>query len=1219
MQKDEFPGVRELAVKHLSDLIDGRSPRLDWRPELYALAQEAIESLRDLLKSPNGNVRRHAAQALVSLGGIVGAPALRQLLKDPSMDVRQGAAEALARVGSNEDVPALRTLLKDPDRNVRRAVAVVLGRVGSKDDAPALRALLDDPATDIRLVVVEALGRVGSKDDVPTLRALLKDPAEGVRRNASGALVRLAANEGAPALRQLLNEPDVEAGLVAAALGRVGNKNDVPALRTLLKHPAESVRLRVVEALARVGNMDDIPALRALLKDPSGMVRLAVAQALGKVGSKEDIPALRALLKDPALGVREGAAKALGRVGSKEDIPALRALLKDSAMGVQFAAAEALGRVGSKDDVPAFRALLKDPAGGVRLAAAEALRRMGSKEDIPALRALLRDREEAVRSKAAEALGRVGSKDDAPALRALLGDPLPDTRLVAAEALGRVGSEDDAAALRALLKDPAARLRLKAAKALEMIRATPPVVALTIAYKDTSRLDEFRWLARYWGGKSPETSEILCAYLARPNNEPQAPKSHEEARRVTQALISAWDELDDLSDLDSRWIREDIAKWWSWVITQPHKGWKWERKDKGLLQEVRDRLTGKEAAPGRGYASGIESVIDRFEFQFTEEVRTVIAFLVLNLLALVLYRLSLILGGLTKWLPFLVPLLSGIGVSLTDITSYYPQHTRPWLLTSLLLVEFAALIAGGLVSPRVLRQIAPVKPFNLVVPLALRLPRGRRRFFADYVQRVRQQTEYDRRQAADEQYTILPADVRDDRNVTATICANPADAILKFLSGADGPSGQVLVEATGGRGKSALIREVVSRALAAFEKDPGRKPLPVRLTGKGDSIETMVREVLGAMLILPELLTQHLEAGDFFLVLDGVSESGLSDKVLAGFLNGPYSATSVLLGSRPTSQFRQLIEGTPRWMTVEPRRLDEASLDRFIAHYGAKPLSAPVKVACRGAEGTYLPILVRMAMRTNSDRRAAVNVADIYREYFLQMFAAEFPDHKERLRLLNETGRWCLETYWKDGQRNRKYEGSDLQQVLLRAGVFVPAGGITIAKEVRFFHDSMQSYLTAYALSAEDEHGYAHLPRPAEDGDGAWDRRRVIFRVAGAELFVGAHSDIVLTEGSELFQMVLATFSDRAALRQFLRLELENWASAHHQDLRLADFKAALPKSVARKARTFSDNKELLMKAADVAFEEDRDSTTVDALGAIYGCLAPLVWKLKESEGKKSD
>jgi hypothetical protein len=327
----------------------------------------------------------------------------------------------------------------------------------------------------------------------------------------------------------------------------------------------------------------------------------------------------------------------------------------------------------------------------------------------------------------------------------------------------------------------------------------------------------------------------------------------------------------------------------------------------------------------------------------------------------------------------------------------------------------------------------------------------------------------------------------------------------------------------------------------------------------------------------------------------------------------------VLLGSRPTSEFRSLVEGTPHWMTVEPRRLDEASLNLFVAHYGGQPLAVPVKAACHGADGTYLPILVRMAMRVNTDSGIIVSVADIYRAYFLKLFENQFPGdagEAARFKRLEEASRYCLETYWRDGRRNREYRPGEVQQALVRAGVLVPIGGISVAKEVKFFHDSMQSYLTAKGLSDEDQTDYASLPRPAEDGGGAWDRRRVLFRAAGNDSFAGAHSDIVLPGGSELFQMILATFGDKAAMRKCLRTELQAWVDLHHQNLRLLDVKPALPKRVARKAKSFVDNKELLREAVEVAFELDEHSHTAEALGALFGCVAPLIWKLEQ--GAKS-
>jgi HEAT repeat protein len=1101
---------------------------------------------------------------------------LRALKEDEYQEVRAFAVMELAQILMNgkpfgasrphlppslfekarQARPALRDLLNDKDRSVRWAAAKALSRLWSKDDVPALRDLLKDKDRSVRGDAAEALGRVGSKDDAPALRDLLKDKVGWVRENAAKALVRVASKYGVPALRRLLKDED------------------------------SSVRGDAAEALGRVGSKDDAPALRDLLNDKVGLVRYNAAKALGRVGSKDDAPALRRLLKDEDSSVRSAAAEALGRVGSKDDAPALRDLLKDKMIDVCRAAAKALGRVGSKYDAPALRDLLKNIESFVRREAAEAVGRVKTPQDEEEIRHL-KTQYIAACLAAVEALGRVGSKDDAPALRNLLKDDL--------------------------LKDEDRSVRRAAAKALGRIGIATPTLALTVAYENTSTLAWCRWLARYWGGKSPNDSEVLCAYLGRAKEDPGHPISviaggsqRQRFRNDIRILREqAWYKT------DSRWVKEDVAKWWSQIITQEVKDWTTE--DVKELKSILDCLKDKKNTTGRGYIPGIEQVLAPFDISPSPLVRTLLAFLATNLFAFLLYRLSPTVGGLKRWLPFAVPLATGIGVSLADVADWADRlHTIPWLFGLLLLVEFAMLVGGGVFSPALLRTIAPVKPFNLVIPLALRLPWGRRRHFRDYIERLRNLLKYDQGQALGEEYVALPADLRDNKNPTPRPHDDPANAIFAFLLGANGSPGHVLVEATGGRGKSALIRKVVSVALEEFEKYPGRRPLPVVLTGKGDSIENMVKEALGATLILEEILPQHLSAGDFILVLDGVSESGLSDKVLAGFFNGPYSATRLLLGSRPTPEFHGLVESTPPWMTVEPRRLDETSLDQFVAHYKGPVLLAPVKAACRSVEGTYLPILVRLAMRVNTQGGIITSVADIYREYFLQMFAAQFPDHQERLRFLHEAGRWCLETYWKDGRRNRTYEGTVLQKALLKAGLLIPVGGIIVAKEVKFFHDSMQSYLTAEGLTIEDGKCYKDLPRPEEDGDGEWDRRRVLFRIAGYPRFAEASSDIVLTGGSELFQMFLTTFADKEALRRDLHDGLRCWADRHHQELPRRQFKKALPRPVPRKVQ---DNCELLHKAIQTGLEADEKAQTAESLGAIYGCLAPLVWALPGDEG----
>jgi hypothetical protein len=263
-------------------------------------------------------------------------------------------------------------------------------------------------------------------------------------------------------------------------------------------------------------------------------------------------------------------------------------------------------------------------------------------------------------------------------------------------------------------------------------------------------------------------------------------------------------------------------------------------------------------------------------------------------------------GGLEAWLPFLGYLGTGTAGWFTNITSRL--YLDPWLLGGVLIGELIMFVAAGAVSPAALRQAAQIEPINrIAIPLAVRLPWMRWRIFRDYVEGIRAQLERDRRQANDEKYMAVPAKVFARNNPGGTTDVAPATAILRFLSA---EQGHVLVEAPGGRGKSALLREVVYAAADEFEKDPGSKPVPVLLAGVGKTIEEMAETSLASALISPQLLALHLEAGDLLLVLDGASESGLPEEVVNKFVRGLYGAqTSLVLGSRPVREYRHVLEG----------------------------------------------------------------------------------------------------------------------------------------------------------------------------------------------------------------------------------------------------------------------------------------------------------------------
>jgi hypothetical protein len=123
--------------------------------------------------------------------------------------------------------------------------------------------------------------------------------------------------------------------------------------------------------------------------------------------------------------------------------------------------------------------------------------------------------------------------------------------------------------------------------------------------------------------------------------------------------------------------------------------------------------------------------------------------------------------------------------------------------------------------------------------------------------------------------------------------------------------GAVLVTAPGGRGKSALLRAVVERALDEFEERPALSPLPFVPTAiRSTVLETLAAE-LGPELASPEFLPLHLAAGDFFLVLDGVPEAGPAAKEIDTFVRSDGRHTPVLLAARRPRGTRPSSAGPP--------------------------------------------------------------------------------------------------------------------------------------------------------------------------------------------------------------------------------------------------------------------------------------------------------------------
>ncbi|HYO53923.1 hypothetical protein [Archangium sp.] len=593
-------------------------------------------------------------------------------------------------------------------------------------------------------------------------------------------------------------------------------------------------------------------------------------------------------------------------------------------------------------------------------------------------------------------------------------------------------------------------------------------------------------------------------------------------------------------------------------------------------------------------------------------VRTALACLAVTLLLLLPMLLLRPSAAPRRWLPLIGYVVSGVGAGggeLLGLLGGLRIH-----LPTVLAVTCAELVlcAGlGLLSPAVFRRLVFTHPFSWAAAPLLRWPAFRRRFFAAHVRQVRRRVDVASAQANGEVFVELSSHVVEYSG--SGVPPSPSERTAEELCGLlTRERAHLLIQCAGGRGKSALLRRLVRLSLERFEKQPS-SPLPVFIDPAAEDLETAAKEALRDLGLPEELRDALLESGDFFLVLDGLTESKLEPEALRRYLEREMGLHApVLLSARPNEAYRAAMAHALRWMAVEPKRLDEEGLERFRATYpgpDGKPLpfSESLQRICRGraADGTYVPILVRLALRFGGGD--VDSVINLYRAVFAGLLKKE-PDDASTSEMLAFAEALCLGSYWEHRSRLIVFRDSPDEPKLRRlldAGLLVPADARPgpVPTHVRFFHDSMQSYLTARAL-------YARHASQAR-----WD---CLWRAAGEPGFAREQSDLVTEAGSELFQMCSYVFGYDARLRTELMRHLERCAEANDERLNKEGILAAVPEELRptlRKSGRVMGPGPLLREASRVCGE----LADGEALFLLYARIAPLAWPWKPEDGSTAE
>jgi HEAT repeat protein len=314
------PRIAELAVGALGMMVD---PRVD--PALQALARDPREAVRAAtmraaasrggagalrvleigLADPASWVRYYACQGLGRTGNDASATLIIGRLSDATPHVRIAAIEALAGVEAPGAWQALKSALRSSDLDEQRAA---LASIALHTRSEALAYLLEgahsrDSAT--RLIALSGLARrrepaaiaaiaVAAADHDPVLRdAALSLLGERGDPLAIAALIELALEAdvdhpihlalslpGALRVRaialRLTTADDRAAGILVAALARVGDELATGALFEALASPSAAVRRAAAGALVGIGASGAAAAAAELARaDPDPEVRLA--------------------------------------------------------------------------------------------------------------------------------------------------------------------------------------------------------------------------------------------------------------------------------------------------------------------------------------------------------------------------------------------------------------------------------------------------------------------------------------------------------------------------------------------------------------------------------------------------------------------------------------------------------------------------------------------------------------------------------------------------------------------------------------------------------------------------------------------------------------------------------------------------------------------------------------------------------------------------------
>ncbi|MDT8303203.1 MAG: HEAT repeat domain-containing protein [Sedimentisphaerales bacterium] len=429
-------------------------------------------------------------------------PGVDEALRDALGKVKgRPLAGVIGSIGVRRDAKAVQPLMgilmnSEVNPEAKCAALRALGKIGTMEAAEVLKESINQAPPEGLPDVYEGLFRCaerfageGNRNAAIDIYDLLReqDAPHQVRAGALRGAILVSSN-GLRLLQQHLRSDDyiLFSAAVQTAQELTGTGVTKALTDALDQLPADN-QILVIQALGKRGDAEALPALFTLAKNGAKSVRISAIQCMSEIGDAGAVPVLVEILNDGDSEIAQAAQESLASVPGHQADQAVTEMINSRQVSQRLTALELVSRRRMTSSIPALLKAAADNDQKIRSSALRKVGELGSLTELPALLDLLIQFKSSQDVEAVKrALSAICTKSDNPEtyttrLTGLLGRVQPMQKVALLHVLGVIGGADSLDAVRAEVTNPNEVVREAAISALcswKTADAAPHLLAL---------------------------------------------------------------------------------------------------------------------------------------------------------------------------------------------------------------------------------------------------------------------------------------------------------------------------------------------------------------------------------------------------------------------------------------------------------------------------------------------------------------------------------------------------------------------------------------------------------------------------------------------------------------------------------------------------------------------------------------------------------------------